>query len=92
MQTPRTSHLQALHHTLRYIQDTIGQGILLKVIDQLSLQAYSNYDRAAYPFSRRSITGYHIYFGASPISWKARNRALCLSLLQRQNIELRLTL
>ena len=29
MQKPRTSHLQALHHTLRYIQSIIGKGILL---------------------------------------------------------------
>jgi len=44
MQTPKTSHLQALHHALRYIQGTIGQGILLKATDQLSLHAYSDSD------------------------------------------------
>jgi len=72
MQYPRTFHLQALHHTLRYIQGTIGHGILLKVTDHLALQAYSDSDWAACPFFRRSITGYLIHFGASPISWKSK--------------------
>ncbi|GAA0171355.1 transmembrane signal receptor [Lithospermum erythrorhizon] len=36
MQAPRTSHLQALHHLLSYVNKTIGQGILLK--DDQALQ------------------------------------------------------
>ena len=36
---PRAPHLQALHHTLGYIQGTLGRGILLKASSQLSLQA-----------------------------------------------------
>lgn len=30
MQTPRDSHLQALHHVLHYVHSTAGQGILLR--------------------------------------------------------------
>jgi len=73
MQAPRTSHLQALHHTLKYIQGTIGQGIL-KAIDHLSLTAYFDSDWVAYPFSRRSVTGYLIHFGVSPISRKSKKQ------------------
>ena len=75
MQRPRTSHLQALHHTLKYIQGTIGQGILLKATDHLSLKAYSDSDWAACPFSRRSVTGYVIHLGNSPISWKSKKQS-----------------
>jgi len=74
MQQPCASHLQALHHTLRYIQRTIGQGILLKASDQITLQAFSNYDWAAYPSTRRSVTDYIILFGSSPISWKSKKQ------------------
>ena len=74
MQKPRTSHLQALHHALRYIQGTIGQGILLKATDQVSLQAYFDSDWAACPFSWRSIIGYLILLGQSPISWKSKKQ------------------
>ena len=70
----KRQHLQALHHTLRYIQGTIGQGILFKATDQLSLQAYFNSDWAACSFSRRSITGHLILFGQSPISWKSKKQ------------------
>jgi len=33
MQHPPTSHLQALQHTLKYLQGIVGQGILLKATD-----------------------------------------------------------
>lgn len=39
---PRTSHLQTLHHTLRFVKHTIAQGVLLKGSDQLVLQAFSD--------------------------------------------------
>jgi len=37
LQHARTSHLQALLHTLAYVQGTMTQGILLKGADQLKL-------------------------------------------------------
>jgi len=74
MQNPRTSHLQALHHTMRYIQGTIGQGIILKATDQLFIKAYTDSDWAACPFSRRSVTGYLIHLGSAPISWKSKKQ------------------
>ena len=51
MQQPRTTHLQALHHALRYIQGSLGQGILLKGLDHLYLQAFLDSDWAACPYS-----------------------------------------
>ena len=75
MQKPRSPHHQAFHHTLRYIQHTIGQGILLKATDRLSLQAYSDSDWAACSFTRRSVTGYLIHFGHSSISWKSKKQS-----------------
>jgi len=44
MQRPASSHLTALHHLLRYISGTSGQGILLQGLDQLQLSAYSDSD------------------------------------------------
>jgi len=72
MQQPRTSHFKALQHVLRYIQGTIGAGILLKGTDKLTLQAYSDSDWATCPSTRRSIIGYLVLFGNSPISWKSK--------------------
>lgn len=74
MQSPRTSHLEALHHTLRYVAQTAGQGILLQASDKLTLQAFSDSDWASCPDSRRSITGYVLQLGSSPISWKSKKQ------------------
>mgnify|MGYP001139120846 CR=1 FL=1 len=68
MQHPRTSHLSALEHTLRYLKGTYGQGILLQANAPLMLNAFSHSDWASCPFSRRSVTGCMILLGTSPIS------------------------
>ena len=74
IQNPRTSYLQALAHTLSYIQGTTAQGILLKGLAQLSLQAFSDSDWVACPTSRRSVIGYLILLRSSPISWKSKKQ------------------
>ncbi|XP_021753580.1 uncharacterized protein LOC110718951 [Chenopodium quinoa] len=55
LQEPRMPHFRALQHTLRYVNGTIGQGILLKGAKKLILQAFSNSDWGACLDSRRSI-------------------------------------
>jgi len=47
-----------------------------KATDHLSLQAYSDSDWAACPFSRRSVTGYLIHLRTSPISWKSKKQSI----------------
>lgn len=44
MQVPRTSHSETLHHTLRYIAHSAGQGIKLQNPESLTLQAFSDFD------------------------------------------------
>ncbi|XP_019105507.2 uncharacterized mitochondrial protein AtMg00810-like [Beta vulgaris subsp. vulgaris] len=76
MQNPRTSHHDALLHTLRYVACTASQGIMLKASDNLCLQAFSDSDWAACPDSRQSITGYILLFGGSPITWKSKKQSI----------------
>ena len=75
MQRPTSSHLTTLHHLLRYISGTSGQGILLKGLDQLHLSAYSDSDWASCPMSRRSVTGYVVLLNNSRISWKSKKQS-----------------
>ena len=73
-QTPRTSHTMALEHTLSYLKGTSGQGILLNASGPLILKAFSDSDWASCSFSRRSVTGYMVMLGTSPISWKSKKQ------------------
>ncbi|XP_021837610.2 uncharacterized mitochondrial protein AtMg00810-like [Spinacia oleracea] len=75
MHSPTLQHIEALTHTLRYIHSTSGQGILLRATEQLTLQAFSDSDWAACPTTRRSVTGYVLLLGNSPISWKSKKQS-----------------
>ena len=75
MHQPRVPHVQALHHVLRYVSHTLGQGILLCATDHLSLKAYSDSDWATCPNTRRSVTGYVLLLGKSLVSWKSKKQS-----------------
>lgn len=75
MQQPRVCHLEALKHTLGYISHTLGQGILLTATDHITLQAYSDSDWVFCLDTRRSISGFVLLLGRSPISWKSKKQA-----------------
>ena len=44
-------------------------------IDRLTLTAYSDSDWAACPNTRRSVTGYVLLLGKSPVSWKSKKQS-----------------
>lgn len=71
---PRLPHYQALVHTFHYVPSTSGKGILLKADEQLTLQAFSDSDWGACMDTRRSIYGYVMLLGKSPISWKSKKQ------------------
>lgn len=76
LQQPMISHYKALMHTLKYVASTAEQGVLLEGSDQLVLQAYSDSDWGACLDTRRSISGYVLMLGKSPISWKSKKQSV----------------
>ena len=74
MQDPRTTHWEALLHTLNYISSTCGQGIVLKGTDKIVLQAHTDSDWGACPITRKSVSGYLVLLGNSPVSWKSKKQ------------------
>ena len=74
MQSPRSSHLLALEHTLKYLKGIPGQGIFLQANGHLILKAFSDSHWASCSFSRRSITGYMILLDTTPMSWKSKKQ------------------
>ncbi|PKI73561.1 hypothetical protein CRG98_006142 [Punica granatum] len=73
LQDPRQDHWDAVMRVLRYLKQSPGQGIFLRPTS-LSLTAYCDADWASCPMTRRSLTGYFITLGGSPISWKTKKQ------------------
>ncbi|XP_048497665.1 uncharacterized mitochondrial protein AtMg00810-like [Beta vulgaris subsp. vulgaris] len=74
LQAPRQEHLDAALRVVRYLKGTPGQGILLRADSDLSLQGWCDSDWAACPITRRSLTGWLVFLGSSPISWKTKKQ------------------
>ncbi|KAL8103894.1 hypothetical protein AgCh_028188 [Apium graveolens] len=73
---PTTVRLQAVYRLLRYLTGSTSQGILLASNSAAKLTAYCDSDWASCPVSRRSTTGYCIFLGSSPISWKSKKQSV----------------
>lgn len=75
MDKPWEPHLEAVHKILRYLKHTPGQGLLLPSKGTLQLRAYCDADWARCRDTRRSVTGYCIFLGNAPISWKTKKQS-----------------
>lgn len=72
---PRQSHYIAATRVLRYLKNNPGQGILLSATSGTQLHAYCDSDWGGCSDTRRSITGYCILLGNSPISRKSKKQS-----------------
>ena len=74
MQHPRRQHWEAALRCVRYLKGCPGQGILLSADCDLHLTGWCDSDWASCPLTRRSLTGWLVFLGASPISWKTKKQ------------------
>lgn len=73
-QTPSQSHYDAAIHVLQYLKGTISQGLHFNNNSSIKLEAFCDSDWAACPITRRSVSGFFILFGGTPISWKSKKQ------------------
>lgn len=71
MHAPSVTHWSALKRVLRYLKGTIHFGLFLNRNAKFNLSAFSDSDWGGDRDTGRSTTGYIIYLGSNPISWKS---------------------
>jgi hypothetical protein len=74
MHDPREPHLAALKRILRYIRGTLHSGLFLRSTSQTELVVYSDADWAGCPDTRRSTSGYVVFFGDNLVSWSSKRQ------------------
>ncbi|KAK1683226.1 hypothetical protein QYE76_044074 [Lolium multiflorum] len=74
MHAPRDPHWAAVKRILRYIRGTMDFGLSLHASTATNIVAYSDADWAGCPDTRRSTSGYCVYFGPSLISWSSKRQ------------------
>lgn len=74
MQAPRHFHLSVVQRIIRYLLGTLKRGLFFPVGSSIKLQAYSDADWAGCPDTRKSTTGWCMFLGNAPISWKCKKQ------------------
>lgn len=74
MQSPCFGHLDAAFHTLRYLSRDHGLELFMSPDSSYQILAYCDSDWAACSDTRRSVNGFFLSLGGSPISWKSKKQ------------------
>jgi hypothetical protein len=74
MHSPRDSHFQLIKRILRYIKGTSHFGLQLYKNSSTDLIAYSDADWAGCPDTRKSTSGFCVFFGSNLISWSSKRQ------------------
>ena len=74
MQHPRVDHWDAALRVVRCLKGRPGQGILLSRTCDFQLHGWCDANWGGCPLTRRSLTGWLVFLGGSPVSWKTRKQ------------------
>ncbi|XP_074315635.1 uncharacterized protein LOC141651839 [Silene latifolia] len=74
LQQPREAHMEAALRVVRYLKGSPEQGVLLRSASSLTVSGWCDSDFGACPLTRRSVTGWFVFLGDSPVSWKTKKQ------------------
>lgn len=57
-----------------YLKHTISLGLHFPASNALDLTIYSNVDSASYHLDQKSVSGFYVFLGGVPISWKSKKQ------------------
>jgi hypothetical protein len=69
-------HLDTAYYVLRYLKSSPSQGLFFPSNNDFQIKAYYDAEWASCPMTRRSVTGYYIFLGDAPISWKSKKQPI----------------
>ncbi|GAA0164382.1 transmembrane signal receptor [Lithospermum erythrorhizon] len=76
LHAPRYNHWVAVLRVVKYLKGSPEQGILLKSSCDLQLSGWRDSDWASCPLTRRSVSGWVVFLGDSPASWKSKKQII----------------
>lgn len=76
MHDPRSGHLDAVYHILRYLKGSPGKGIWSKKNGHLNADGYSDADWVSCLDDRRSTSGYCVFVGGNLVSWRSKKQSV----------------
>ena len=75
LESPTELHMKSAKRVLRYLAGTAELGIKFeKGGDSLNLTCFSDSDWAGCKKTRKSVSGFVVFLGGSPISWKSKTQ------------------
>ncbi|XP_057986074.1 uncharacterized mitochondrial protein AtMg00810-like [Hevea brasiliensis] len=75
MSAPRMPHWIAALHVVKYLKSCPSKGLFFPVSNDIQLSAFCDTDWASSTFSRKSLTGYCVFFWGAFIYWKTKKQA-----------------
>ena len=79
MTDPRSVHLTAAKHILRYLKGTVDYGLKYDANQKINLEGYVDSDWVGSAIDRKSTSGCCFSMGSSVISWFSRKQS-CVAL------------
>ncbi|GJS11812.1 ribonuclease H-like domain-containing protein [Tanacetum coccineum] len=76
MQAPLQSPMYLDLRVLKYLKGASRSGVNYEKSEHMSLKVYANFDWAKCLVTRRSVSGYFVFFNGCMVSWKSKNQAI----------------